>query len=337
MPKCGSQFWLCDLPIRFDTYKGCTHNCKYCFTQKKNGNLTQVKTGESAKALKAFIDGKRNLDTAWCDWGIPVHFGGTSDPFQPAEQKHKRTLEALKVFAEARYPVVISTKGRLCIEDEWLDVLKRCNVVMQISMVCDKYDILEGGCPTFRERLHMVEVLSKNVRRVIVRMQPYMREVLPDVINVLPEIKEAGAYGVILEGMKFVKKKRGFVKVGGDWCYPIDGLRADFVKIRSTCRSLGLAFFSGENRLRSMGDSLTCCGVADIEGFEPNTYNLNHICKGEKISPRAQMMRSGTGLGVTHGLEQEAGTRTNCKDMSFVEAMKRVAAKAVTKEAFGIR
>lgn len=34
MPNCGSQCWLCDMPIRFDTYKGCTHGCKYCFVQR---------------------------------------------------------------------------------------------------------------------------------------------------------------------------------------------------------------------------------------------------------------------------------------------------------------
>ncbi len=31
MPECGSQVILCDLPVRMDTYKGCSHNCKYCF------------------------------------------------------------------------------------------------------------------------------------------------------------------------------------------------------------------------------------------------------------------------------------------------------------------
>ena len=24
MPSCGSQIFLCDVPIRFDTYKGCS-------------------------------------------------------------------------------------------------------------------------------------------------------------------------------------------------------------------------------------------------------------------------------------------------------------------------
>ena len=34
MAKCGSQCYLCDVPIRFDTYIGCSHGCKYCFAEK---------------------------------------------------------------------------------------------------------------------------------------------------------------------------------------------------------------------------------------------------------------------------------------------------------------
>lgn len=49
MPDCGSQCWLCDLPVRFDTYKGCTHGCKYCFVQRKN--TLEVDFGETSKAL----------------------------------------------------------------------------------------------------------------------------------------------------------------------------------------------------------------------------------------------------------------------------------------------
>lgn len=78
MPNCGSQCWLCDLPIRFDTYKGCTHDCKYCFVRRKSG--LEVELGETIKALIPFIQGKRTKGTAWCDWDIPIHWGGDERP-----------------------------------------------------------------------------------------------------------------------------------------------------------------------------------------------------------------------------------------------------------------
>ena len=45
MPDCGSQIVLCDVPIRFDTYKGCSHGCKYCFVYRKY-NISKIKKAE---------------------------------------------------------------------------------------------------------------------------------------------------------------------------------------------------------------------------------------------------------------------------------------------------
>lgn len=73
--KCGSQVILCNLPVRFDTYKGCSHGCKYCFAQKKR-NIAKIMRDETVEALRTFIEGKRSKETAWCDWNIPIHWGG---------------------------------------------------------------------------------------------------------------------------------------------------------------------------------------------------------------------------------------------------------------------
>lgn len=282
MPECGSQCWLCDLPVRFDTYKGCTHNCAYCFVQRKSS--LQVEPGESAESLRSFIAGNRTGTTRWADWDIPIHWGGMSDPFQPCERKYKRSLEALKILAETGYPCVISTKGRLCVEEPYLSLIRAGNIVMQVSAVCDKYDALEPGAPPFAERLEMIRTLSRNAKRVIVRTQPYICDVFEDVKANLAKYAEAGAYGVIFEGMKFNRKKPGTVKVGGDFVIPIRHLRADFERLRDECHRCGLAFYSGENRLRTMGDSMTCCGIDGLEGFRPNTYNLAHILNGDNSS-----------------------------------------------------
>lgn len=129
MPECGSQCILCGLPVRFDTYSGCSHGCKYCFAQKK-GRLQDIKVHETVKALAPFVAGKRTKETNWCDWSIPLHWGGLSDPFQPAEKKYRVSYECLKLLAETQYPFVVSTKGHLVVEPEYLDLLERCNCVV---------------------------------------------------------------------------------------------------------------------------------------------------------------------------------------------------------------
>lgn len=293
MPRCGSQCFLCNLPIRFDTYQGCSHACKYCFA-KKFVDITKIKKDEGPKALQDFINGKRNIETRWCDWNIPIHWGGMSDPFQPCEKIHKNSLECLKVFAETQYPFVVSTKGKIIIEKEYLDLIQKCNCVVQISAVCDEYDKLELGAPTYKERLEIAKKIAEKGKRVIIRIQPYMHEVFNQVYSNLDKIAEIGAYGVIIEGMKFKKKKKGLIKVAGDFTYPYELIKNDFLKLKDKAHKLGLKIYAGENRIRKLGDSLTCCGTDGLEDFIPNKFNYNYLLD-EKVEPRPKMKQPKTG------------------------------------------
>lgn len=327
MIDCGSQAILCDMPIHFDNYKNCSHRCKYCFAsfrkgtaEKQDNFFDRIEVKKGAKnSIINFINGKRQVDTNWCDWDIPIHWGAMSDPFQPAEQKYNSTFEILKILAETKYPVVISTKGKLCVQKKYLDLLKECNIIMQISCVSKMYDNIEKGAPSYKERIEMIDILSKNVKRVIVRCQPYMPQVKNDVIrNSLKDFSNAGAYGVIFEGMKYIRKpinsEYNLVKVGSDLCYEKNLLKQHFEQIRNRTHELGMKFFVGENRLRNMGDSLCCCGCSDI--FKVNEYNCNHLLNGDKVVPTELMKKTGTGR-VAHAIDQGAGSYERQKTLSF--------------------
>lgn len=319
MPTTGSQCYLCDLPIHFDTYKGCSHQCQYCFA-KKFKDLSDIKPNEGLQALKNFVEGHRNKTTSWCDWNIPLHIGGMSDPLQPVELTKGITYECLKYLAETQYPFVISTKGKLLGNRKYIDILSKCNCVVQVSLVCESFDKLELGCPTFKERLEIIKKISPYVKRVIVRIQPYMHEVYNEVFNNLSLFKSAGVYGVIIEGIKLQKKKKGLVKVGGDFTYPYELIRSDFLKLRDEAHRLGLKIYAGENRIRALGDSLTCCGVDDIEGFKPNKFNLNHLVNGDKQKPTKAMTQKDTAMAFK-ALYQDTISTKVLKEKSFAGKM----------------
>ena len=57
--KCGTQVILCNLPVRFDTYKGCSHGCKYCFAQKKQ-NIAKIQRDETVEALCRSLRGSED-------------------------------------------------------------------------------------------------------------------------------------------------------------------------------------------------------------------------------------------------------------------------------------
>lgn len=299
--RCGSQVVLCSVPVRWDPYKGCTHNCSWCFVRRKlNDKISlesQIEKGDSLTALKNFIVGERKGELSWIDkdWKFPIHVGGMSDSFQPCEAKFRIMFEALKIFADSQHPFIASTKGRIAAEPEYLDLISKCNAVMQVSLVSPTYNKAENGAPPFEERVKIIEKLSKVAKRTIVRIQPYMAEELDNVLNItLPQVANAGAYGIVVEGMKFYDgKKPGTIQVGADFVYPLNILQPHFEQIRERAHELNLKFFCGENRLRWMGDSLVCCGCEGVPGFQHNTFNLNHIYAGEDPQPTPAMKEVG--------------------------------------------
>jgi len=335
VPHCGSQVVLCDLPIRFDPYAGCAHRCRYCYVRAKRPNLARVRPAESVAALRRWIAGQRTAETRWCRWRIPLHIGGLSDPLQPVEREQRRTLACLEVLATERYPFVLSTKSTLAAEAPWLDVLSACNVVLQISMVAPSFDRLEPGAPPFAARLRMLPILARRVTRLVVRCQPYTPDVFGQVLRALPRYAAAGVHGVTFEALKRKRAAPGTVKVAGDWCYPVDVLERDFLRLRDRCHRLGLAFLSAENRLRRLSDDRCCCGTAGLAGFQPNTANLNTLLFGGRLRFRAAMQAPGSGV-CFKGLCQSPVSSIALKRLSFADCLRIAATVPTYRAALGL-
>jgi DNA repair photolyase len=336
VPAVGSQVVLCDLPVRFDTYSGCAHGCTYCFVRARRRDLADVRPAESVAALRRWIAGHRTQETRWCDWRIPLHVGGLSDPLQPIEREQHRTLACLELLAAERYPFVLSTKSTLAVESPWLDVLSECVAAVQVSMVAPSFDRMEPGAPPFRARLAMLRRLVPRVRRVLVRIQPYVPAVRRAVLAVLPRYAAAGVHGVIVEGLKRKHAGAGLVKVGADWCFPADVLRRDLESIRARCHQLGLRFYSAENRLRCLSDDRCCCGIDGLSGFRPNRANLNTLVFGRPLRYRAAMRVAGSGL-CFKALAQSPLSTVALKRLSFTDCMDMAARVPVYRAAMGLR
>jgi DNA repair photolyase len=296
MVDCGTQITLCDFPVRVDMYKGCSHGCKYCFVSRKYDiKNIQINGKCSLKAVENFINGRRAQVTSWCDWKIPLHWGGVSDPFQPIEKKYRLSLKLLELFAATQYPFIVSTKGELIAEEPYITLLGKCNAVVQISMVCEKLDSIERGAPSFNKRLKIIEKIAPKVKRLNVRCQPYFVHLHKEIKNNLPTYAKLGVHGVIFEGYKSITKINGMERLGADFVYSKKTLKEKFSELKELCHKNGLKFYSGENRLRNMGDSLGCCGADGLSGFEGNKYNINHnLYDKNNFVPTKAMFKVGT-------------------------------------------
>jgi DNA repair photolyase len=115
-----------DLPFErsINAYRGCEHGCSYCYARPTHAFLGHSAGVEferdiyvkvnAVEALRAELGAKNYKVKA-------LAMGTNTDPYQPAERKHKLTRRILEVMLETRHPVMITTKSALIIRD--LDIL----------------------------------------------------------------------------------------------------------------------------------------------------------------------------------------------------------------------
>jgi len=315
MPSCGSHILWCDIPIRFDTYRGCSFGCLYCREHKKQRAGLAPQRMETEIALRRFIEGKRVCETKWCDWDIPIQWGGISDPFQPYEEVKRLSYNCLKVFAESYYPVIITTKSILISRWDYLSILSQCNAVIQVSMASERYKGLEPHAPSFNERLRQLPMLSSNTKRVLVRTQPYIRAIKRDIIGNLQRYKDSGVHGVMVSTISLTRKRQGMIKHGDMWLYPENQMIDDYSEIKQACHDHKLKFYCPDGRLRWLSDSLTCCGIDGL-GWKPNTANLNH----EDREYTDKMKEIGTGE-VFGNIQRREPYYSQCRASSYMACM----------------
>ena len=115
-----------DLPFSrsINPYQGCEHGCIYCYARPSHAYLglspgldfeTKLFAKENAAALL-----REELSRPGYRPEL-ISLGANTDPYQPAERKHRITRGILEVLWEFRHPVGIVTKGSLIERD--LDLL----------------------------------------------------------------------------------------------------------------------------------------------------------------------------------------------------------------------
>ena len=107
-----------------NAYRGCEHGCSYCFARPSHaflGHSAGVDFEREIYVKANAVEALRNEIAAKSYRVKPIAMGTNTDPYQPAERKHKLTRAILEVMLETRHPVMITTKSALILRD--LDLL----------------------------------------------------------------------------------------------------------------------------------------------------------------------------------------------------------------------
>jgi DNA repair photolyase len=116
-----------DVPFEqsLNPYQGCEHGCIYCFARPAHAylNLSPGLDFETRifhkPNLARLLEQEISAPGYVCK---PIHVGGNTDPYQPAERTLRSTRAVLELLLERRHPLTLITKGSLILRD--LDLLR---------------------------------------------------------------------------------------------------------------------------------------------------------------------------------------------------------------------
>ena len=108
-----------------NAYRGCEHGCSYCFARPTHAYLGHSAGIEFERDIYVKVNAADLLRRELADRRYkprPIAMGTNTDPYQPAERKHRLTRSILELLLEVRHPATITTKSALVVRD--LDILK---------------------------------------------------------------------------------------------------------------------------------------------------------------------------------------------------------------------
>jgi DNA repair photolyase len=297
-----SQFFFCGLPLRLDSYRGCAFQCSFCYARYRGGNSPDASVLPADphtldRVLHRAFREKQPLGVIgqFLQQRVPIHFGGMSDPFQPAEETFRVTQQFLKALLRFEYPTVISTRGVMAASEPYLELLSQMtSVVVQFSFVSTRQDVAERLQPHAPNPLDLLAAMESLARRgipVTCRWQPYLRGISESPREFVETVARAGARHIAIEHLKLpvernhrlwsVLTKGSGRDLAGD--YRAVGARLDgrelvlpaaiklptILEVREATHQQKLSFGAADNELQYLSDTACCCsGVDQFAGFE---------------------------------------------------------------------
>ena len=200
--KCKTALSNSTLPgIKYslNPYKGCQHNCAYCYVP----NVLRIKRSKWG----SFVDVKKNIPTILSKElrtkkpGV-VAISTVTDPYQPIEKKYNLTRYCLEQLLVYNLPICIQTKSKLVTRD--LDIISKFSdveVMLSIATLNDyERKMLEPYSSSIHERLNALRRCSEMGIKTSVFFGPvYPTITSDDLPNIVDVFIKNGATEIMID------------------------------------------------------------------------------------------------------------------------------------------
>jgi DNA repair photolyase len=190
---------LPDLDYSLNPYRGCQHNCAYCYVP----NVLRIKRNEWG----SFVDVRINIPTVLSKElknkkpGV-VAISTVTDPYQPVEKKYKLTRYCLEQFLRHDFPVCIQTKSDLATRDiDLISKFSKAEVMFSIGTLNDKdRKILEPYSSPIQNRLDALKQFSNEGIETSVFFGPiYLTVKTSDISTIIDNFIQFGATEIMID------------------------------------------------------------------------------------------------------------------------------------------
>lgn len=200
-------FW-CRYSI--NTYNGCQFGCIYCDARSTKYHLPT--DFENKIIIKNNVSSMLDQRISRARTFLPdvVVFSGTTDAYQPAENKYMNTRQCLEILLKHKYPVHICTKSTLILRDlDLLDEIAKtswCTVSLTITATDkEKAKFLEKLAPSPQERFDVIKTIKTKSSHIqtgvlLIPTIPYLTDSLEDLEKMVKTTKESKADYLLFGG-----------------------------------------------------------------------------------------------------------------------------------------
>lgn len=299
------DIFRCPFPIHLNPYLGCSHQCVYCYAkriQEAKHIWSPIRCADAEvfrREMKGAYEGKLNSPLhKLLRKKVPIHFGMMTDPFQPIEKKYGVSLQCLKIAKQYDHPMIITTKGTVLADPEYVEVMQDMKVIAQFTITTDD-DLfarrMEPGAAPPSERLRAIKVLSDAGIICQVRIAPVFPLLTENPSSLIQKIAAAGAKDVMTDWLKQFRTPKfrdaldqalgfNYMQKLHDANYPITFLengdaRLDTAYIAQVHRgwkkltdAAGLDLFVTPDPHGELNKWACCCGVDKYPGFQDLMY-----------------------------------------------------------------